>query len=87
MKSLSKKLIPFALLAASALLAACGDDPYQSSSAPEQESQNGQVSDSQGEGSENNSSIDVSVDPNIEDTISIMVPSGNAIISIGRYPS
>ena len=78
MKSLSKKLIPFALLAASALLAACGDDPYQSSSAPDQESQNGQVSDSQGEGSENNSSIDVSVDPNIEDTISIMVPSGNA---------
>ena len=78
MKSLSKKLIPFALLAASTLLAACGDDPYQSSSAPDQESQNGQVSDSQGEVSENNSSIDVSVDPNIEDTISIMVPSGNA---------
>ena len=67
MKSIAKKIVPFALFAATALLASCGQDPYAPGKSEDTGDQPTSVP-----------TIDVSVDPNIDDTISIMVPSGNA---------
>ena len=67
MKSIAKKIVPFALFAATALLASCGQDPYAPGKSEDTGDQPTSVP-----------AIDVSVDPNIDDTISIMVPSGNA---------
>ena len=66
MKSIAKKIVPFALFAATALLASCGQDPYAPGQSEDASDQPTSIP-----------TIDVSVDPSIDDTVSITVPSGN----------
>lgn len=64
MKNIRKKILPFAFLASASILAACaGGD-------------NGSKKES-GDSASTTKEIDVSVDPNVEDTLRILVPSGN----------